>query len=375
MEVVIGGGFSKSERELYSNLLIYSLSYSGSTLADKAHELFKGDAFDFQVFGQLARRNKVLVRSSERLLVSKVFPEFEANFEATLKEEAARVTSRLEIVELITRAFESEGIRFVVMKTLDNLPDLGHDIDLLVVPSDARKAETVLRDKFGAVTRGGIPEPGHETKSVCDRLTGKMLFYLPKFSIPGQVEDYPEAEIYPRFSQLGEEYLPTERFVDRRTTLAIDKYRYYILSQEHRLLISCLHGLFRHGVLRISELHNACNWIREGIDWNLFWREVEVSGAVTASRFFLGHVLAYSRSTGIDLPQGATTNMDRMDTGLHSYPFKPPNSMLASFWIRKGVSDFRHGKIASSIRALGLVPLLASLALARYKMTGKTGIW
>jgi hypothetical protein len=375
MEVIVGGRFSRSKREQYSQLLIHSLSYDGATLREKGLELFGRVPFDFQVFEVLARKNKVLVRSLEKLLESEVFPEFDARIQATLKEEASRVALKMEIVELITRAFESEGVRFVIMKTLDNLPDLGHDIDLLVVPSDTRKAEMVLRDKFGALTGGAITGSGHETKSVCERLTGKMLFYLPKFSLPGQVDDYPEAEIYPRFSQLGEAYLPNERFVDHRTTLTLDKYRFYILSREHRLLISCLHSLFRHGIIRISELHNACRWITEGIDWALFWREVEASGAVAASRFFLGHVLTYSRTTGMDLPDEATKNMDGPDSGMHSYPFKPPNLTLASFWIRKGISDFGHGKMASSIRALGLAPLLAGLALARYKVTGKTGIW
>src|SRR5260370_17063099 len=84
---------------------------------------------------------------------------------------------------------ENEG-DYVILKSSDWLPELGHDLDFLVPnPSQFKTAKSIMIDKL----HGNPQELTH-----CDKLVAKFSCFLPGFT-----HDF---EIYPNVSQLGEQY-------------------------------------------------------------------------------------------------------------------------------------------------------------------------
>ncbi len=371
MELALGLTMSKADREHYSRIIIFAMARSGEQLRQKITGIVNTKSIEFDHFLNVAQRNKVLLRSLLKLKRAELFTEYQETVDRVLYVETRRLVSRLGVIRAIHESFEDAGIRFLVMKTLDNLPDMGNDIDLLVHPADAEHATTILRRKFQGANEPAAASDDFEHRSICDRLVGKNLFYLGNHA--WETNDYgpPQAEVYPRFCQLGEEYLSAERLISRKVSLRYDGFDYYVPCDEHRLLLTAIHSLFRHGVIRISELHNSMNWIEKGVDWDFTWREAESSGILYALSYFLRHVAKYSSL--VSASHGLSTLADVHFT--FTYPLKPANSQIALFWSTKGLMDIGHLRLRSAARSLLLAPILAGAALAKFRLTGRTGIW
>jgi hypothetical protein len=375
MEVIMSGNISKSNRIKYSQFIISSLLSHTDQLSENLTRVIDKTEFDFNMFEYMARRNKVLLRSSKKIFESGILPNFKKQFSDIIKKEHNRLDYNLNVLNSIHKKFELENINFTVMKTLDNVPDIGNDIDLIVLKDDIDKANIILENDFGGIPKLELSKTPGETKSVCDKLVGKRLYYCQKFesSNEGLI---PQVEIYPGFSQLGEEYIQTSDIIKLRKSVMINNFKFFIPSVEHRLLISCTHGLFRHGVIRISELHNSLNWFNEKIDWDLLDHCIKKSGVVYSFKIFLNHIFKYSQIKGVEFPIEINHFLDiNQHSTNFNYPFKPNTTSFALLWIKKGINDFKNGKINSGCRSLFLSPILASIALSKYKLTGKTGIW
>ena len=276
---------------------------------------------------------------------------------------------------LITLMLSEDGGETFTFTPTQVSGDIGNDIDLIVVKDDISKANIILENDFGGIPKLELSKTPGETKSVCDKLAGKRLYYCQKFESSND-DLIPQVEIYPGFSQVGEEYVNTYDIIKHRKSVIINNFKFFIPSVEHRLLISCTHGLFRHGILRISELHNSLNWFNEKINWDLLDNCIKKSGVVYPFKIFLNHIFKYSQIKGVDFPIELNHFLDinQQYTDFH-YPFKPNTTSFALLWIKKAINDFKNGKINSGCRSLFLAPILASIALSKYKLTGKTGIW
>ncbi len=73
-------------------------------------------------FIELAKLNKVLLRTASQLGIS-------ASARQDAKNSAAEAW---ELFDKMSQAFEERGIPFVVIKSFDSLPDIGHDLDFLI---------------------------------------------------------------------------------------------------------------------------------------------------------------------------------------------------------------------------------------------------
>lgn len=87
---------------------------------------------DWDVLLEVARANAVLVRAAERLAARGVaVPE---RFAAAVARERQRIRAALELMGEVGRACEARGIAFLFPKALQDYPDFGDDVDLLVLP-------------------------------------------------------------------------------------------------------------------------------------------------------------------------------------------------------------------------------------------------
>ncbi len=86
-----------------------------------------------------------------------------------LRAERKRIATALNRLEQVCDALEDAHCKTVVMKTLDHLPDLGNDLDLVVV-GDRKALLNVFTKQFNAHV---------EARSWGDRLANKWNFVLP----------------------------------------------------------------------------------------------------------------------------------------------------------------------------------------------------
>lgn len=91
---------------------------------------------DWDVLLEVARANGVLVRTAERLAAQGVMgPD---GFVTAVAHERQRIRSALELMGQVSQACEARGISFVFPKALQDYPDFGDDVDLLVLSRSMR---------------------------------------------------------------------------------------------------------------------------------------------------------------------------------------------------------------------------------------------
>jgi hypothetical protein len=201
------------------------------------------------------------------------------------------------------------------MKTLDQYPDLGRDLDFLVSPDHFEKAKKIVTDEFG-----GRPLP----LTLCDRLAGKV-----SYGIFGHERS---VELYPKISQLGEYYFSTVEVIRNRQEKIVDGSLHYVTSPEDQILIACVHRLYRHWMLgvRISDVYNVWELMdREKIDMTYVSSMAGEGGASKALPVFLNLVE--------DIGRG------RMPMTI--FPYKLPFYQTVRLFMAKIVSDIRKGRL------------------------------
>jgi len=114
------------------------------------------DPLDWDLLLDLTRANGVLVRTAERLATLGVqIPE---RFAAAVASERERVRSTLALVRQLSRACEAHGIEYVFPKLFQDYPDMGDDVDLLLLERSARVDDRIvagLRASLAARDIGG----------------------------------------------------------------------------------------------------------------------------------------------------------------------------------------------------------------------------
>src|SRR5712692_11211835 len=179
-------------------------------------------------FLKLAKNNKVTLRAAPLL-----------NAPSEVVDEAkVEVAEAMQLYDLMSKEFQKLGVSFVVIKSFDSLPDMGHDLDFLLPRSaEFGEARGMLLDKFRVK-----PQP----LTHCDKLVGKFSCFLPGFK-----HDF---ELYPTISQLGETHLdPNQVFLHRRKETE-DGHVVWMTSDSDRVLIRVIHAMFRHNFLKLSDI-------------------------------------------------------------------------------------------------------------------------
>ncbi len=297
-----------------------------------------------------ARANKVIAR---------ILPRTESNDSETNTElEKARAESRNRLQDALRLLNEAQkvcldiGVPFTVIKSLDGVPDIGHDVDLLV-GKNLQRVRSRLLSQFQCDT---------VTLTFCDRHAGKFSTFIRGFD-----SDF---ELYTRISQLGEEYYPEEDVLGRRREESVQGSKTFLCSQEDRLLITCIHTLYRHGKIRLSDLKVAHDALRSRIDSRLVMNTIEDAGIGKGFAVFLEILQRMGKEIlGEDLVPDefrhySKTIVDR-DRILRlllkqikpRFPLKMPVPLVTLLFLQKAAHDLVQNRLGSSLRAL-LAPVL-----------------
>jgi Uncharacterised nucleotidyltransferase len=293
-------------------------------------------------FLALAKANKVFLRVAALI-------DAPATLVAKAQDDAAEA---VKLYDYVGGEFQRAGLSFVVIKSFDSVPDMGHDLDFLVPdPSDFQKAYDLLLEKFKA-----DPQP----LTHCDKLLGKFSCFLPGFT-----HDF---EIYPAISQLGEEHMEPSLLVKDRTTQMVAGESVWVNSDADRVLVKVIHAMFRHNFLKLTDIVDLIRLIKNCAPDEIL-RRVDDAGIQEAFMFFLesvGRFLSASNveNAGFDKLKAAATRrygLDRLGLLRRDrlvLPYRIPTLAIVILFLMKGAKAAARARWKTTLLCLVTPPLM-----------------
>jgi hypothetical protein len=269
------------------------------------------------------------------------------------REQEKRLREGLKLLDTTQEICQGLGIPYVVIKSLDALPDLGHDIDLLVGKNLVRVRDELLkRLRCSPVTL-----------TFCDRQAGKFSTFIEGYDF--------DFELYARITQMGEEYYPEETVLQNRNYMPAINGGTYLCSNEDRLLITCIHTMYRHQKIRLSDLNIAFEAFRQDLDLQRVLQTVESAGIQKGFAVFMSVLRKTAQnSTGKNiLPREVDAYIEntlysdpviaRMTRRLKdSFPLKIPLALSICLFLYKAWADASKTRLNSFLRSLAAPVLL-----------------
>jgi hypothetical protein len=321
-----------------------------------------------QDFVDLADSNHVVVRAFEvinRIAGNRGDTGVQGWAVSILAAERHRIHNALKQLEQVCNALEEENCHTVVMKTLDHWPDLGNDLDLVVM-GETQRVVNVLKGRFAAHV---------EARSWGDRLANKW-----NFALPGLREAI-EAHIG-RLGQTGEHIGLAQRFIERRVQVTVNGCTFFAPAPEERIYAATLQRMYRHFYFRVCDILNAAAIVESGklnyYDLRAGAQQAGIWPGVASFLKIVSDYVAKYRGTPLDLPAkviaDATVDGNKIYTHARflRVPLMPYGARL---YTRQLTETAFRGDVPATLR-LSLLPPLASAAAVAFRITGSDkGVW
>jgi len=253
-----------------------------------------------------------------------------------------KLEKTVKLIDSSQKVLSKNNIPFSIIKMVVDFPDVGADVDVLILEKDLREAKKAILTLKPDFMEKGI----------------KGSEYYKKEHFGFRFEDISfqtEIELYPKFSSQGETYIPEERIIDRSVIFDYNGIKIIAPSPEDRILITVIHTMFRHGgLIRIMDIINTLDLIEnEDLDWNFIYSEAKKYGILQAFLFFVNIIndvcIRYNRKT--NLPSfliKAKKTPFRYD--FDYIPFRVPLHLLLLVFGPKFIHDICRLKLSSSVK-------------------------
>jgi len=293
-------------------------------------------------FIKLAEKNKVILRAAPLLDAP----------DGVVKKAKMEADEAMRLYSLMSDEFERIGVPFVVIKSFDSLPDIGHDLDFLLPDAlEFRKAENLLLGKMKV-----RPQP----LTHCDKLVGKFSCFLPGFD-----HDF---ELYPTISQLGEEHVQPSSILKGRKIESIEGKNVWVTSDADRVLIRIIHAMFRHNFLKLSDIIDFEALMRNCSTKEIL-DEAQKADIGDAFLFFIESIDRFLTACDVVDPKMKELKTegekrfgkDRLGVFRRDrlvLPYRIPTPALIMLFLLKGVREASRGRWRSSLKCLVSPPLL-----------------
>lgn len=213
---------------------------------------------------EIAKKNNIIVRISNFLNESDFWRDVSVSRKARnikLFKCAAEVSKRL----------EESGIAFAVIKTFDNYPDCGNDVDFFVM-SSRESLINFIKDK--------LPGVRIMRQKPVELIRAKISII---FSVNIEISFH-----YGRYGQVGEQVFLGKNIVRNKRLLQVEGFNTYVPSPEDGLLVSVVHRLYRHLTFKIADLANAVIALRnKDFNWDYVLATSQKMGLWHGLMFFL----------------------------------------------------------------------------------------
>src|SRR2546429_7541843 len=343
------GGVKTARREAESILLARALLKNRRVQVKDEKRMLK-----------LVQKNKVLLRAADLLLIPR----------DVVDDAKKDVAEAFDLYDQMSDVFAKHGVHFVAIKSFDSLPDVGHDIDLLVPSAEQLSlAERFLVDEYKVLPQG---------LTHCDRLLGKFSCFL-----PGYKHDF---ELYPTISQLGEFHLDPAEVLRHRRKVVVEGREAWMTSDSDRVLIRVIHAMFRHNFLKLSDILDFLKLIETANNDEVL-RKIDNARIGDAFIFYLASIDRFLESCQVenshflDLQKLAKQRFGRdrlsfLRRDRLVLPYRIPTVAIILLFLLKGAREAAHKRWRSSLSCLAAPPLIIlDFLSAAVRAGGRGGVW
>jgi hypothetical protein len=343
------GGVKTARREAESLLLAVALLKNQEIRVKDEERMLK-----------LAKKNKVLLRAANLIHLS-------ANVVEEARKDAAEA---FDLYDQMSKVFTEHGVSFVAIKSFDSLPDIGHDIDLLVPsPTELAETEKLLINQYKVRPQG---------LTHCDRLLGKFSCFL-----PGYKHDF---ELYPTISQLGETHLDPNQVLLHRGRETVEGHEVWMTSDSDRVLIRVIHAMFRHNFLKLSDILDFLKLIETASSQDVL-DKIDNALIGDAFIFYLASIERFLKACQVENPRFQELKKQAQerfgDDRLRLLrrdrlvlPYRIPTAAIIILFLVKAARDAASARWKSSISCLVAPPLIIlDFISAAFRAGGRGGVW
>ncbi len=234
----------------YKDYIIYTLSVFLANANLKKPEEMISD-FSYEKFFDVLRKNKIMLRTYRALTDKNLIGENKLAKRIVAHEEN-RIKTNIEIIEEVFHVFNNEKKTLLLIKTIDNYPDFGHDLDFYIHEKNVDK----LMDQHFQVKR--------EKRTFFEVLANKRNYVIRRNNYKVLLEFHCK-----KIGQCGEDNLLLNDLVNNRVEYSLNQIPIVIPRLEHRIIMRVMQRMYRHFNFRICDIVNTVNEIKSNtIDWD-----------------------------------------------------------------------------------------------------------
>lgn len=209
-----------------------------------------GGTGEAEILLSLARQNGVLIRTAERLERAGI--PTPADFVDAVEAERRRVRTALHWIATISALCAESGLEFLFPKALQHYPDMGQDLDLLLLSRSTRAEEEIIR----ALPASRCPG------SLAHRIAGTTCYRIEGCALPLDVH-------HGRLGLAGEHAGYPATMIRNQRRVTIDGVTFMLSSREDQLVLQGMQKLYGRRCLRLSDIVATMALVREsGLDWD-----------------------------------------------------------------------------------------------------------
>jgi hypothetical protein len=226
---------------------------------------------------RVAQRNAVLLRLAERLGRRRVpLPAF---FADAVAHEQRRIRAAIEVIQTISRACAANGIDFLLPKVAQHLPDMGDDVDLLVLSRD-REVDRCITEALQVTAA---------RSDLSSRLAGSATY-----GIAGA----PTLDIqHGRLGTVGEHTGFPADLVRHRRLVLVDGVEIFVASANDQLVLQGLQRVYgRLGIQLADVVYTMTSTQRDALDWDYIICTAHRVGVLAGLSCYLSYVEQIHRS-------------------------------------------------------------------------------
>jgi len=235
-------------------------------------------AGEWDVLQQMALANVALVRLSDAQ--EKTTAPFSAHVLEAANAERARISQAIGLIGKVSALCIEHGIPYMFPKAFQHYPDMGHDIDLLVLDR-SRKVDGLLTKELGA---------GPERDTLFNRIANKTSYNVPNYRTPLEVH-------HARLGHTGEYTTYPATLMERAKQVSMEGVTAKAPSPEDQLIVQAIQRVCAHFTVRLGDAIDSVMLLgSHNLDWDYIAKTTMRLGAFQAMGCYLAYVDQIHRS-------------------------------------------------------------------------------
>src|SRR5436189_2422633 len=229
-------------------------------------------ALDWDVLLRVARANRVLVRTAERLAAGAIaVPE---RFAAAVARERRRIQATLALMQRVSRACQARHIAFLFPKAFQDYPDFGDDVDLLVLTRSTRVDGGIIE----GLSASPVPRDWGE------RIAGAVTYRVTGCPSPLDVQ-------HGRLGIVGEHDAFPQVLIEHARVTVVEGIEFAEPPPEDQLVLQGLQRVWGRLRIALCDVVFTMSTIRRGaLDWDYILATARRHGALAGLGCYLSYV-------------------------------------------------------------------------------------